>query len=62
MTRRDPGFDHYRAYMKLYGTLIAELAGDDAEVRKLMAGKDLGPLLMALRGRIEESPNFERLV
>ncbi|MEM7220013.1 MAG: hypothetical protein AAF515_16725 [Pseudomonadota bacterium] len=48
--------------MKLYGTLIAELAGDDAEVRKLMAGKDLGPLLMALRGRIEESPNFERLV
>lgn len=52
--------NHYRTYMKIYGTLIVELADDETEVLKLIDGHDLGPLLLGLRDHIENSPFHEK--
>lgn len=48
--------EHYRLHMKIYGTMIVELADSSEEVLKIIKGKNLGPLLQALRKRIEDSP------
>lgn len=46
--------EHYRFHMKIYGTMIVELADSSEEVLKIIKGENLGPLLKALRGRIED--------
>ena len=57
MTREEK-LNHYRAYLKIYGFLIMELADSDAEILNLIQGKNLVPLTAALRQRIENSPCF----
>jgi len=51
--------DHYRTHMKIYGSMIMYMAESDEEVRKIIVGDDLDGLLVALRERIERSPNHE---
>lgn len=51
--------EHYRMYMKIYGYMMMELADDDEEILRLIIGDDLGPLLFALRERIEDSPRYD---
>ena len=54
----DEKLDHYRFYMKIYGLMILELADDNEEIPKLIKGENFGPLMVALKDRIENSPVF----
>ena len=55
---REAKLDHYRAYLKIYGFLIMELADSDAEILNLIQGKNLSLLMRTLRQRIEDSPVY----
>ena len=52
--------DHYRTYMKIYGSMIMYLADHEKEVIKIIDGDSQGPLLDSLRDRIKNSPFFEQ--
>ena len=47
--------EHYRIYMKIYGTLIIELADHDEEIEKFITCKSPCSLLLALREVIEDA-------
>ena len=51
----------YRSYMKMYGSMLCDLADSEATVLKMIHGKDeeLGAVLTAMRNSIKKVSDSE---
>lgn len=54
-THRELTLNHYKIYLKIYGSMLMYLAEDDSEVIKIINNEELDSILKAVRERIEDS-------
>ena len=55
-----PKQNHYRTYMKIYGSMLMYLADtNDEALKKFILGKDLDGVLLALHKQIEQAEMYE---